>query len=470
MNYPVWDVPFLGAGLVVAIIAIIHVLISHLAIGGGAFLFVAEWWSDRQSDGPRIRQWLHRFATFFLIYTTVFGAMTGVGIWFAIQLASPEATSLLIHQFVFAWAIEWVAFLGELTILYLYYYGWHRNSRRLQVFLAGAYFVIAWMSLFVINGILTFMLTPGGWTLENTDIWAGFFNPGFWPALVIRTLVMLLLAGLAGILVATRIVDEPVFKARIIRFCARWIVPAALLVPLFTIWYWSTLPENTVKLVLGGVVGVGGGKLEVITRHFWLAGISGALVIIGTLVVAIRPQAASTAAAIALLLIAQLGIMGGEFFREMARKPHVVRGVLYSNSLWQADGDDETVLKKEFLERARWHPGTQRMSLEHGEWVFRLQCASCHTRNGYRGIRDRTAEWTRDFGFRWLDTMDAQGVMPPFQGSRWDKAALTAYLWSLNGREGDGTDVMMSVLEKERAEAAKKAAKALEDSAGEVTQ
>ena len=147
MNYPVWDVPLLGSGLVVAIIAIIHVLISHLAIGGGALLFVAELWSDRQPDGSKIRAWLHKYATYFLVYTTVFGAVTGVGIWFAIQLASPEGTSLLIHQFVFAWAAEFTMFLGELTTLYLYYYGWKVNSRRMQVFLAGAYFVIAWLSL-----------------------------------------------------------------------------------------------------------------------------------------------------------------------------------------------------------------------------------------------------------------------------------------------------------------------------------
>ncbi len=118
MNYPVWDVPFIGSGLVVAIIAIIHVLISHLAIGGGAFIYVAEYWSDRQKNGQAIRDWLHKYATYFLVYTTVFGAVTGVGIWFAIQLANPEGTSLLIHQFVFAWAIEWVLFLGELSILH----------------------------------------------------------------------------------------------------------------------------------------------------------------------------------------------------------------------------------------------------------------------------------------------------------------------------------------------------------------
>ena len=38
------------------------------------------------------------------------------------------------------------------------------------------YFIAAFMSLVVINGIITFMLTPGGW-LENQEFWTGFFNP-----------------------------------------------------------------------------------------------------------------------------------------------------------------------------------------------------------------------------------------------------------------------------------------------------
>jgi cytochrome bd-type quinol oxidase subunit 1 len=283
MNYPVWDVPFIGSGLVVAIIAIIHVLISHLAIGGGAFIFVAELWSDRRKNGQAIRDWLHRYATYFLVYTTVFGAVTGVGIWFAIQLANPEGTSLLIHQFVFAWAIEWVFFLGELSILYLYYYGWQKNSRRMQLWLAGLYFVIAWGSLFVINGILAFMLTPGDWTLANTSIFAGFFNPGFLPSLFIRTLVMFTVAGLFAIIVATKVTGDGNLKERMIGFAAKWIIPGALIIPFLLLWYWATLPDSATDLIRGGVVGVEGGRLEIITRYFWLALVSGALIVIGTL-------------------------------------------------------------------------------------------------------------------------------------------------------------------------------------------
>ena len=42
MNYPLWVVPYLGGTSVIAIISIIHVFISHFAVGGGIFLALAE--------------------------------------------------------------------------------------------------------------------------------------------------------------------------------------------------------------------------------------------------------------------------------------------------------------------------------------------------------------------------------------------------------------------------------------------
>ncbi|MDD5309037.1 MAG: cytochrome ubiquinol oxidase subunit I [Deltaproteobacteria bacterium] len=436
MNYPVWNVDILGGGLIVAIIAIVHMLVSHVAVGGGALLAVAEVWSDGQPDGARIRTWLRRFATWFLVFTTVFGAITGVGIWFAIQLASPEATSLLIHQFVFAWAAEWVMFLGELTVLYLYFYGWDVNSRAMQRFLAVAYFVIAWLSLFIINGILSFMMTPGGWTLENRDIFRAFFNPGFFPLLLLRTVVMFLLAGLFGMLVATRVAADDDLKEKLIRFCAKWVIPAAVAAPLLAFWYWTTLPGSAVALALGGVTGVAGGRLEVVTRYGLLAGLAGALILVGTFAMALRPRAANTAPALALLLVAQLAIMGGEFFREMARKPYVIHGVLYSNQLWKEPGKAPARLDAPYLDAARWAPRLPAQSPARGEWIYRLQCASCHTIDGYRGLMKRTVAWTPAFGVRWLSTMDTLKVMPPFEGTAQDREALAAWVISLHGRTG----------------------------------
>lgn len=41
MNYPVWQLGFPG-GLLIAAVAVLHVFISHFAVGGGAYLVLTE--------------------------------------------------------------------------------------------------------------------------------------------------------------------------------------------------------------------------------------------------------------------------------------------------------------------------------------------------------------------------------------------------------------------------------------------
>src|SRR3984957_1459279 len=118
MNYPFWDIPHIGSGWVIGMIAIFHVMISQFAVGGGLYLPLAERKAMRMADKTVADQWLAqliRHSKFFLVLTAVFGTVSGVGIWFAIGLTHPEGTSTLIHNFVFGWAMEWVFFMVELT-------------------------------------------------------------------------------------------------------------------------------------------------------------------------------------------------------------------------------------------------------------------------------------------------------------------------------------------------------------------
>ncbi len=223
MNYPVWDVPHLGSGLVIALIAIFHVMIAHFAVGGGLFLPLAEAMALENNR----RDWLAflpRHSKFFLILTGVFGAVSGVGIWFSIGLASPEGTSTLIHNFVFGWAIEWVFFLIELTTAAVYYYTWGRIPDQLHLKVGWLYAASSFATLVIINGILTFMLTPGqAWlSVAGTGrepglfVWA-FFNPTYWPSLALRTLSCIALAGIWALVTGSRIdgATEPQLKARL---------------------------------------------------------------------------------------------------------------------------------------------------------------------------------------------------------------------------------------------------------------
>src|SRR6185436_11904069 len=125
--FPTFDLPLIGLPWLVGIVSIVHVFISHFGVGGGLFLPLMELSARRRGD-TEMRAYLRRHAKFFLVLTGVFGASTGVGIWFAISLANPTGTRALIHTFVLAWFIEWFCFMLEMTAATFYYYSWNRVS------------------------------------------------------------------------------------------------------------------------------------------------------------------------------------------------------------------------------------------------------------------------------------------------------------------------------------------------------
>jgi cytochrome bd-type quinol oxidase subunit 1 len=174
MNYPVWYLPTIGGGTLIALIAIVHVFISHFAVGGGLYLVCAERKGLRENSSE-ILDFTKKHAKFFMLMTMVMGGITGVGIWFIISLVNPAATSILIHVFVFGWATEWVLFVVEIVSILVYYYCFGRIDPRTHQTVGWIYFIAAWFSLFLISGIIDFMLTPGAW-LTDRNFWSGYFH------------------------------------------------------------------------------------------------------------------------------------------------------------------------------------------------------------------------------------------------------------------------------------------------------
>ena len=200
MNYPVWDLP--APGLLIAAVAILHVFVSHFAVGGGLFLVVAEKKARRESD-EGLLGFVRALSRGFVLLTLVLGALTGVGIWFTIGLVQPQATSALVTTFVWAWATEWTFFAVEIAAAMVYFYGWDRLDPRTHMVVGWIYFAASWASLAVVAGILAFMLTSGGWV--RTGRFAdGFFNPTYLPMVGLRTAVAVGLAGFALLALTSR--------------------------------------------------------------------------------------------------------------------------------------------------------------------------------------------------------------------------------------------------------------------------
>jgi len=429
VNYPVWELTWIGGPTLIAIMAVVHVYVAHLAVGGGLFLWLTDLKGYRESDGA-VHTYLKKYIVFFVLLTNVFGAVTGVGIWFIIALVSPAATTTLIHTFVFGWAIEYVFFVGEIVSVLIYFYFFDRLTREQRLWLAGLYFVFAWLSLFVINGIIDFMLTPGGW-LQNHDFWAGYFNPTFWPALFFRTFIALMFAGLFGY-VTTVYLENAELRQRMVRYCTRWLLlPLIGLIP-SGLWYYWSVPEHF-RLVNFGMNP---------DMRAWLGGLYSATVaifLLGVLMSVSRSRGVQKTAIVLLVPIGLLWMGGFEYARETARKPYVIAHYMYSNSILEKDVE---VLNSEgVLKHAKWtavHEVTAENRIQAGREIFNLECMACHT---VGGVRNDILKRAKNFNY---DGLLAQltgqgkvlGYMPPFVGTRAEKEALAAYIHTqLMGRE-----------------------------------
>ncbi len=494
MNYPVWDVP--AGGLLIAAVAIVHVFVAHFAVGGGLFLVLTERRARRASDAALLG-YVRRHSRFFILLTLVFGALTGVGIWFTIGLVSPQATSTLINTFVWAWAIEWTFFLAEIAAAMVYYYGWDRLSPRVHEAVGWIYFANAWLSLVVINGILTFMLTPGDW-VTTRGFWDGLLNPTYMPALVARTLAAVGLAGLYAMLTASWIEDAGL-KERVARYAGwNWIVPAAVTLPLSLVWYLAAAAGAGVPVA--GILGAGDSSLPALfgalmtgsaTGHpvvlraaFVSVASAAALTLLTLFIILARPRRYGPPTAAVLMVLGFAAMGGAEWVREGLRKPYVLGQLLFVNGVrlpapdsvgrppashlerFGADAFTVTALSETgVLSASRWvrpvpaellapEAYPQRAAHE-GRELFRVQCAACHTVDGYVAIRPlvrgKSADALDGLLARLALPVDAAGQpatwtdpalrlqtwrdrrMPPFTGTAAERRQLAAYLALLGG-------------------------------------
>ncbi len=423
MNYPVWELYTTAGGFWIATIAVIHVYMAHFAVGGGLLLVLTEI-KARRTGSAALLDYTRRHAKFFMLITMVGGGVTGVGIWFTIGLLNPSATSLLIHTYVFGWATEWVCFAGEIVALLVYYYAFDRMAPKDHLKMGWLYFIFAWLSLFWVNGIIDFMLTPGRWP-ETGRFWDGFFNPTMLPALGFRTALALVLAGVFGLATASWMKGIPEQDRKTLTgYHARWLVWPMGAVAICGVWYWQVLPEQIQTMVRGHSPELG----PYFKTLLW---VSLVLTAGGALALVRLSKPFRQVIALLLLCIGLLEIGAFEFLREGARRPYVIYGQIYANSIAVADKDK--LNRQGFLKHARWVSGkkiTEENGLTAGREIFRSQCSSCHS---VGGPMNDILPLTRKFGLMGMESqLNGQGkllsYMPPFMGTPNERRALAGYI------------------------------------------
>jgi cytochrome d ubiquinol oxidase subunit I len=430
--YPVIDLGPLMKGLVIGGLGIFHVFLAQFAIGGGMLLCYLQWLHMRGAC-PLARRFIDGYFKVLVLVSFVLGAVTGVAMWFTSIQISPRTIGVMVREFHWIWATEWTFFSLEVVAGYLFYRFGPRLSDTIRLRLLALYAFASWMSLFWINGILSWQLTPGGW-IESRAVWQGFFNPGFLPSLIFRTISSAAIASLAACVLINAV---PGFSRRdretLVAICAR---PLALMLamPLVGGWYFGVMPADSRGWATGGSV----------PMTMFLTMAVGSSALIGLYAVfGIQRQRlyVNGATATLLLALAFVATAGGEFVREGVRKPFTIREYLYSNSVAR-DGirhlrqhgittDDPYPLRQ-----AESYPGPQ---LVLGAKVFRAQCSVCHTLEGVNAVVELTSGWSLDQ--KRLNIAQLQRTkpfMPPFAGTPEELEGLVQLLgWIDAGRPND---------------------------------
>ncbi|MGE4263697.1 MAG: cytochrome ubiquinol oxidase subunit I [Desulfovibrio sp.] len=426
MEYPIWHLGALAGGFWIALIGTFHVFLAHFAVGGGLYLVLSEIYA-RRLKSPVLLAHVKKHARFFLLITMVAGGVTGVGIWFTIGLLSPQATSTLLKIFVYGFATEWVFFLAEIVALLIYYYGFDRMDPADHLRMGWFYFLFAFLSLFMINGIIGFMLTPGQW-LATRNFWDGFLNPTFWPQLVLRTAICLSLAGLFGFVTATRI-SEAVSRERMVRMAAAWTILPLLVCLGSGWWYIQALPEPQFEMVM-----LRSERISGFLKYFQ---VFAGLAALGALALAVKTPSRIRFPLALVVVLTGWGIIGSfEFVREAARKPYLLYDHTYSNGI--RVGTEEAASAQGYLATAKWarvREVTEVTKHAAGAELFAHQCSSCHSIGGpMNDITPWAASLTLVGMKSLLGALDRiNPAMPPFIGNQAEKEALAAYLAEVLG-------------------------------------
>ncbi len=290
------------------------------------------------------------------------------------------------------------------------------------------------------------MLTPGdtwisvaGTGHEASKFWNAFFNPTYWPSLLLRTGVCTSLAGIWALITSSRIDGDkqPALKTSMVQWSVKWLVPSFVATPFLLVWYLFMVPQSQRALLTLGIDTIAGGTFSTVTRIALIIIVTSATIVGVAYYLAYRnPIDFNLSHAMSVLLLALIVTGAGEYAREMLRKPYVIGRWMYSNGTRVTSVN--RINNEGYLAHSNWiwdAGSAQPTSYSRGEAIFRGECASCHTLSGYRSLeqllggRDRAG--IRNFLVMLHDykpDSPYRRFMPPLAGTTQDIDDLTDFL------------------------------------------
>lgn len=466
MDFPIFHLDFMGNRMLMAIIAILHVLVNHaIAVGFIPLVALVEYrgFRCRIQQKERYKEWddfAYKLMFVAFIITTTVGALTGVGIWFAASLANPGSIGSLIRVFYGAWFTEWIVFVLEVVFVMIYFLTWKKSNQSLQakkkhLLFGGFLSIFSWLTMAIIVGILGFMMDPGNW-LTKTSMISGFTNPVYLPQLMFRTPLAMVMGGTFALFLSFFFLKKKsVVSKTAIKWISFWILVWTPYTLIGAYVYYHQVPE----FMLGNL------PISLTTQNFeqWydlllkvmIVSVSIALLIgiSGTLF----PLKIPRWSMIIPLFILFFFLGTFERIREFIRKPYVIGDYMYANALLE---EDYPLYKRDGILAHSSYVHSKEITEENkivaGKDVFMIACSRCHTTHGINSVVDNFGNlYGTDQPF---DTEAMKGYinnmhnvrifMPPFPGNEEELDALAAYIQRLQdfpepieGAQRSGTPV-----------------------------
>ncbi|WP_396189194.1 c-type cytochrome [Flavobacterium sp.] len=446
MDFPIFHLDWLNNRMLIAIIAILHVIINHgLAVGFMPFVTWLEQRGVSKSAENQITdlEWdnmVYKIMKTAFIITTTLGAMTGVGIWVSVALVSPTSIGSLIRVFFWAWFVEWLVFVTEVILIMIYFLTWKNSNSSLKAKLKHINFgwylsAFSWITMAIIVSILGFMMDPGNWQTNHTLL-NGFLNPIYLPQLLFRTPTAMLVAGIFGIFLITLFTKSGSnLRIKAVKYASKWIILWAPISLIGAYLYYKIMPEAMTANLSTAV-----GTMEFAQYYdllLWVALVG----VLFTLVIGIlgiyRAKLLKPYHVIipVILAISYLGFF--ERVREFIRKPYVISQYMYSNLLLK---DDYVVYKKDGILKHATYTSVNEITednlIEAGKNVFGIACSRCHTTQGVNSV---VYVFEKMYGFgkpldinsmaSYTQNMhNGRTFMPEFPGTEEEAKALAAYI------------------------------------------
>lgn len=440
--FPLFYFPEIGSAWIMGITGTIHILASHTSVGA-ALLFAFLAYKAYKENRTDLYEYMKKYGMFLLIFSYVIGSITGPGIWYTATAASPRGISALIHNFVWVWATEWVFFVFEVVGVFALVYFTDKIDKKTHLKLTFAFALASLGTLFLIIGIISFMMWPGNEIFYQTgSVSDAFFGLTTFPHLFLRVGFMILMSGVIGLIIAASLNDkqmrnELIRKMGIIGYIGGFITLICFL------WYITTIPENAKLLLAIYMPNIITTKVVLIIAFSIYFGIA-----------ILKPNLINKFVAITMLfIIAIFGLWPGEKLRESIRKPYVVGQYVYSNQIMGREvpgknikNEVDIIEKNGLLKSNVWIPErlktiTDENRLEVGELLTKIACSNCHsleTTSKYRPLLPKFVDQDKDTIKSFMQSTLATGAipyMPKISLPEYEFDAMAAWIESQNKKE-----------------------------------